>query len=146
MQVATLVLQFNNYYLYNMQNEISSVHTFCGPHNQTAAVELDNFSRILEMEGVTVRRPEVRPGDFDRPVSTPDFESKSQLYAAMPRDILIVVSKFIMHPPADRTYYIGCVYESSRLGIYGSTIILHNQPTLKDSVYTGTDITQLDAR
>lgn len=57
-----------------------------------AADELDNFSRILEMEGVIVRRPEVRPGDFDRPVSTPDFESKTQLYAAMPRDVLIVVS------------------------------------------------------
>ena len=39
-----------------------------------------------------VRRPEVRKGDFNRPVSTPDFESKSQLYAAMPRDVLIVVS------------------------------------------------------
>lgn len=65
---------------------------------KTAAVELDNFSRILEMEGVTVRRPEVRPGDFDRPVSTPDFESKSQLYAAMPRDILIVVSEIVLRP------------------------------------------------
>lgn len=39
-----------------------------------------------------MRRPEVRKGDFDRPVNTPDFESKSQLYAAMPRDVLIVVS------------------------------------------------------
>lgn len=39
-----------------------------------------------------MRRPEVRTGDFDRPISTPDFESKSQLYAAMPRDVLIVVS------------------------------------------------------
>lgn len=39
-----------------------------------------------------MRRPEVRKGDFDRPISTPDFESKSQLYAAMPRDVLIVVS------------------------------------------------------
>eukprot|EP00752_Nemacystus_decipiens_P006979 g6260.t2 len=57
-----------------------------------AAEELDNFSHILEMEGVTVRRPEVRPGDFNRPVSTPDFESETQLYAAMPRDVLIVVS------------------------------------------------------
>lgn len=74
-------------------------HPFYWPHNtQTATVELDNFSRILEMEGVTVRRPEVRPGDFDRPVSTPDFESKSQLYAAMPRDILIVVSEILLCP------------------------------------------------
>ena len=38
-----------------------------------------------------MRRPEVRAGDFDRPVSTPDFKSKSQLYAAMPRDVLITV-------------------------------------------------------
>lgn len=74
---------------------IQRIHPFHWPYIQTAAVELDNFSRILEMEGVTVRRPEVRPGDFDRPVSTPDFESKSQLYAAMPRDILIVVSDFV---------------------------------------------------
>ncbi|CAN0540188.1 unnamed protein product, partial [Ectocarpus sp. 12 AP-2014] len=56
---------------------------------EQTAEELDNFSRVLEMEGVTVRRPEIRPGDFDRPVSTPDFESVSQLYAAMPRDVLI---------------------------------------------------------
>lgn len=61
-----------------------------------AAIELDNFSKILEMEGVRVRRPEVRQGDFDRPVSTPDFESKSQLYAAMPRDVLITVSTFLL--------------------------------------------------
>lgn len=45
-----------------------------------------------------MRRPEVRPGDFNQPVSTPDFESKTQLYAAMPRDVLIVVSA------------TGCVY------------------------------------
>lgn len=56
-----------------------------------AAKELDNFAHILEQEGVIVRRPEVRKGDFDRPIITPDFESKSQLYAAMPRDVLIVV-------------------------------------------------------
>lgn len=68
-------------------------------HNIPAAEELDNFAHILEMEGVIVRRPEVRPRDFARPVSTPDFESKSQLYAAMPRDVLIVVSV-----PASRPY------------------------------------------
>lgn len=71
----------------------TSLHLHCvGLENAPAAEELDNFSHILEMEGVIVRRPEVRPGDFDRPVSTPDFESKTQLYAAMPRDVLIVVS------------------------------------------------------
>ncbi|CAM9382634.1 unnamed protein product, partial [Ectocarpus sp. 8 AP-2014] len=64
-----------------------------------AAEELDNFSQVLEMEGVTVRRPEVRPGDFDRPVSTPDFESVSQLYAAMPRDVLITIGNEIIEAP-----------------------------------------------
>lgn len=59
---------------------------------RSAEEELDNFAHILEIEGVIVRRPEIRPGDFEKPVRTPDFTSKSQLYAAMPRDILIVVS------------------------------------------------------
>lgn len=68
----------------------------CVVRRPAAAIELDSFQHILEMEGVTVRRPEVRSGDFDRPVSTPDFESKTQLYAAMPRDILIVVSSLLV--------------------------------------------------
>jgi glycine amidinotransferase len=37
------------------------------------------------------RRPEVRPQDFAGAVKTPDFESKSQMYAAMPRDVLITI-------------------------------------------------------
>lgn len=38
-----------------------------------------------------VRRPDVMEGDFSQPYSTPDWEEKSGLYAAMPRDVLITV-------------------------------------------------------
>ena len=65
----------------------------------TAAEELDNLAAILEAEGVTVRRPEVKPGDFAQPFKTPDFESKCGLYAAMPRDILLVVGNEIIEAP-----------------------------------------------
>ena len=61
--------------------------------------ELDNFSKILEAEGVKVRRPEVTPGDFSQSYNTPDFKSSNGLYAAMPRDILIVVGNEIIEAP-----------------------------------------------
>lgn len=57
--------------------------------NKTATQELDNFAKILEAEGVKVRRPEVTKGDFNQPYETPDFKCKNGLYAAMPRDVLI---------------------------------------------------------
>jgi glycine amidinotransferase len=61
--------------------------------------ELDNFAKILEAEGVKVRRPEVTAGDFAQPYSTPDFKCSNGLYAAMPRDILIVVGNEIIEAP-----------------------------------------------
>jgi len=62
----------------------------------TAAADLDNFAKILEAEGVTVRRPEVTKEDFSQPYVTPDFECTNGLYAAMPRDILMVVGNEII--------------------------------------------------
>ena len=64
-----------------------------------AGEELDNFARILEAEGITVRRPEVLPGDYSQPYSTPDFKCSNGLYAAMPRDVLIVVGNQIIEAP-----------------------------------------------
>ena len=57
------------------------------------------MAKILEAEGVTVRRPEVAEGDFAQPYKTPDFESKCGLYAAMPRDILLIVGNEIIEAP-----------------------------------------------
>ncbi len=59
--------------------------------------DLDGLVHILEAEGVTVRRPE--PVDFSRPFSTPDWQSPSGLYAAMPRDILLVIGEEIIESP-----------------------------------------------
>jgi glycine amidinotransferase len=64
-----------------------------------AAEELDNFAKILEAEGVTVRRPEVMKGDYAQPYSTPDFKCQNGLYAAMPRDILIVIGNEVIEAP-----------------------------------------------
>jgi glycine amidinotransferase len=64
-----------------------------------AAWELDNFAAILEAEGVTVRRPNMREGDFDTPIRTPDFETPGNLYAAMPRDVLTVVGNEVIEAP-----------------------------------------------
>jgi glycine amidinotransferase len=65
----------------------------------SGTAELNNFVKILEFEGVKVRRPEVCPGDFAQSYNTPDFKSNNGLYAAMPRDILIVVGNEIIEAP-----------------------------------------------
>ena len=52
-------------------------------HIKKAANEIDELCRILEMEGVKVRRPE--PTNFLKEYKTPDFYSPCGFYAAMPR-------------------------------------------------------------
>lgn len=64
-----------------------------------AAKELDYLAHVLEGEGVIVRRPDASAKAFNQPVTTPDFTSPSQLYAAMPRDVLIVVGNEIIEAP-----------------------------------------------
>ena len=48
-----------------------------------AELEIEELCRVLEHEGVTVRRPE--PVDYSVEYKTPDFHSPSGLYSAMPR-------------------------------------------------------------
>lgn len=62
-----------------------------------AARELDELAEVLTREGVTVRRP--RQTDFSRPFSTPQWRSAGGLYAAMPRDLLLVVGDEIIEAP-----------------------------------------------
>lgn len=61
-----------------------------------ASRDLNEFVHLLEGEGVTVRRPD--PLDFTRPFGTPDW-SGTGLYAAMPRDLLMVVGDEIIESP-----------------------------------------------
>jgi glycine amidinotransferase len=62
-----------------------------------ASRELEELVHVLEGEGVTVRRPE--PVDFSRSFATPDWQSPSGLYAAMPRDLLLVIGDEIIEAP-----------------------------------------------
>ena len=70
---------------------------FPAEHLAKAVVEIEEFCRVLEGEGVTVRRPE--SVNFSQSYNTPDFEMPSGLYAAMPRDILIVIGDEIIEAP-----------------------------------------------
>jgi glycine amidinotransferase len=62
-----------------------------------AARELDALARTLEREGVVVRRPEAV--DWGATYATPDFGPTRGLYAAMPRDLLLVVGEEIIEAP-----------------------------------------------
>ena len=61
-----------------------------------ASEEIEELCRILEHEGVTVRRPDKI--NFGQEYSTPDFTSTG-MYAAMPRDILLIVGEEIIEAP-----------------------------------------------
>ena len=61
-----------------------------------ARAEVENFCEVLRQEGVTVRRPQVV--DHGKEYSTPDFTSTG-MYAAMPRDILMVIGEEIIEAP-----------------------------------------------
>lgn len=64
---------------------------------EAARRDLEEFVHILEAEGVRVRRPE--PIDFSKPLMTPYWENLGGLYAAMPRDVLLVVGDEIIEAP-----------------------------------------------
>ncbi len=62
-----------------------------------ARQDLEECVHILEQEGVKVTRPD--PVDFTKPFSTPEWQSAGGLYAAMPRDLLIVFGDDIIESP-----------------------------------------------
>ena len=65
-------------------------------HLKKATEEIEEMCNILRHEGVTVRRPDVL--DHGKVYTTPDFSS-SGLYAAMPRDFLMVVGNELIESP-----------------------------------------------
>ncbi|AWP01343.1 putative glycine amidinotransferase mitochondrial [Scophthalmus maximus] len=69
---------------------------FPADHLKKAVAEIEEMCNILRHEGINVRRPE--PIDWSLQYTTPDFTS-SGLYAAMPRDILLVVGNEIIEAP-----------------------------------------------
>ncbi|WNJ97405.1 hypothetical protein RND59_19590 [Vibrio ruber] len=59
--------------------------------------ELDMFAQLLESRGIVVRRP--TNYGFAKPYTTPDWKEDNSLYAAMPRDLLLVVGNEIIECP-----------------------------------------------
>ncbi|MDB5036678.1 MAG: amidinotransferase [Bacteriovoracaceae bacterium] len=105
-----------------------------------AARELNEFVRILEAEGVTVRRPD-HPGDlFRQAIETAEWKTKGGLYVAMPRDNLLAIgNKIIEAPMAWRSRYHEGIPYQNLLQEYekhrGVELIKSPRPKLADTNY-----------
>ncbi len=103
---------------------------------RAARAELEGFVRILEREGVTVRRPERMPQR--RPYSTGEWASTG-MYAAMPRDALLVVGDEIIEcPMAWRSRYQETLAYRPLLKEYfhgGARWSAGPKPELRDELY-----------
>ncbi|WEP00217.1 amidinotransferase [Streptomyces sp. FXJ1.172] len=103
---------------------------------KAAHAELEELVRILEGEGVTVRRPEVIPQS--RVYSTGAWATTG-MYAAMPRDtILVVGDKIIECPMAWRSrYYENLAYRPLIKEYFrnGANWIAGPKPELTDELY-----------
>lgn len=99
--------------------------------------DLDAFTRLLEAEGVTVRRPDRI--DHSRPFATPDWASAGGLYAAMPRDVMLVIGDQIIEAPmAWRSRYFEIHAYRPLLREYfrlGARWVAAPKPQLCDSFY-----------
>ncbi|MDH4359092.1 MAG: amidinotransferase [Candidatus Berkelbacteria bacterium] len=99
--------------------------------------DLNDFIKILESEGVTARRPD--PIDFSRPISTPDWTARGGLYAAMPRDVLLVIGNEIIEAPmAWRSRYFESFAYRSLIKEYfkkGAGWTAVPKPQMNDSLY-----------
>jgi glycine amidinotransferase len=102
-----------------------------------AAEDLAELVHILEAEGVVVRRPE--PLDHSKPFSTPFWHSASGLYAAMPRDVLLVIGDEIIESPmAWRSRYHEASSYRSLIKDYfrrGAKWTAAPRPELRDDLY-----------
>lgn len=63
---------------------------------KAASAEIETFCDVLQQEGVVVKRPDIV--DHKTEYTTPDFTSRG-MYAAMPRDILLVLGDEIIEAP-----------------------------------------------
>ena len=88
------------------------------PAETLAAAEeqLEGLVRLLEGEGVLVRRPEEH--DFTRAVRTPHFEAVNQYCAVCPRDVMITLGNEVLEATMSRRgrYF---EYEPYRKLVYG---------------------------
>uniref|UniRef100_A0A4W5KKI3 Glycine amidinotransferase n=1 Tax=Hucho hucho TaxID=62062 RepID=A0A4W5KKI3_9TELE len=110
--------------------------SFPEDHLKKAVAEIEEMCNILRMEGVTVQRPEPMNWSFE--YKTPDFNSTG-MYAAMPRDILMVVGNEIIEAPMawrsrffEYRAYRPLIKEYFRKGAKWTTA---PKPTMSDDLY-----------
>lgn len=109
------------------------------PADQVAKAkgELEGLVKVLEGEGVKVRRPDPQP--FSKPFTTPHFQQPGGLYAAMPRDVLLVVGEDIIESPmAWRSRYFEPLAYRRLLKEYflaGAKWTAAPKPALSDELY-----------
>lgn len=63
--------------------------------------ELDGLAKLLESQGVTVKRPDIKK-EFSGPISTPDFQVENQYCAVCPRDVLITFGNEVLEATMSR--------------------------------------------
>lgn len=102
-----------------------------------ADAELTEFVHILEAEGVCVRRSD--PLNYAQSFKTLDWESPVGLYAAMPRDSLLVIGNEIIEAPmAWRSRYFETNAYRSLLKEYsqkGAKWVSAPKPQLRNELY-----------
>lgn len=106
-------------------------------HMRKAIAEVEEMCNILTHEGVKVRRPDLV--DWSKSYETPDFKAPGGLYAAMPRDILMVVGDEIIEAPmAWRSRYFEFRAYRSLLKEYfnaGAKWTAAPKPQMSDELY-----------
>lgn len=102
-----------------------------------AEKELDEFISILEGEGVTVRRPDIR--DHSKPLEAPHWRVSNEVGVANPRDSLLVIGQDIIETPmAWRSRFFETFAFRSLVKEYyarGATWIAAPKPELRDDLY-----------
>jgi glycine amidinotransferase len=103
-----------------------------------AAKELENFVSVLTSEGITVKRPS--RASFVQSFSTPQWSQPTGLYAAMPRDYLLIVGDIIIESPmAWRSrYFEGLAYRELLKDYFrrGARWLPAPRPELSDQLFT----------
>ncbi len=104
---------------------------------EAARRDLEEFAHILQSEGVIVRRPEAV--DHCLPFATPQWRSRSGMYAAMPRDVFLVIGDEIIEAPmAWRSRYFEAIAYRPLLKEYfrnGGRWTAAPKPQLADELY-----------
>jgi glycine amidinotransferase len=104
---------------------------------EDAKKDLDGFVHILESEGIIVRRPDII--NHNIPYATPEWNSSGGLYAAMPRDVLLVIGDEIIEAPmAWRARYFESIAYRSLIKDYfkkGAKWTAAPKPQLCDQLY-----------